>query len=175
MFKLVNKNATQQNDLLLPLEVKGYATSFDAAFGAMKADTKQLGPALFDHDKETTLFFEKSLLQKVDVFWIAMDFGELFWIDDVKIWRRIDFRKPTYAQSEAFGFLHHFTIALSEDNVHWFLVAAEQGFNIGSRYFYEAKFNPRKARYVRLNMFSDDKEYFSMSQIEVFGQKVSEK
>jgi hypothetical protein len=171
VFELINKTSNPQSDLSLPLTVRGYGTSFDDAFKQANPDARFLVPALFDHDKETTLFFEQSLLRNLDVLWIAMDFGKLFWIDDIKIWRRIDFRKPDYAKTEAFGFLHHFNIALSEDNKQWFIVASEQGFDIESQYFYEAKFNPFKARYVRLSIFSEDLKYFSISQIEVFGKK----
>jgi hypothetical protein len=91
-------------------------------------------------------------------------------MDNIKIWRRIDYRKPEYAASEAFRFLSNFNISLSEDDKHWFLLSSKENFDIGNQYFYEAKASGKKARYLKVNILWNDERDFSISEIQAFGK-----
>jgi hypothetical protein len=173
VFKLVKKELVKKSELLFPLKLVGYNASVNMYNDLNIRSPQAEASVLFDKNKWTSWFVARNILDKTDVFSIVMDFGGLFLMDNVKIWRKIDFRKPNDFGSEAFGFLHNFSLSISEDNVHWSMISSQTNFDIGDTYFYEEKFSPHKARYVRLNIFSDDFRYFSISEIEVFGQKLS--
>ena len=129
--------------------------------------------SLFNNEKEDWYVFDgKDNLNRSEILRVWMDFGDLFLMKDIKIWRKIDFRKPDYFSEDLFPFLKNFNVELSEDNKNWFMVASEKGFEVGGRYFYDLKLKPRQARYVRLNVFSENLKYLLISEIEVFGEKV---
>jgi hypothetical protein len=175
VFELVNKDIAQKNDLSFPITFSKSMASFSYVPLFYKEEDILGASALFDKDKDTIWSVKKDIFNKIDTFWIWMDAGNLFWIDNIKIWRRVDFRKPDYVAKNAFKFLYNFNIELSEDNKHWFMVASKQGFDIDSQYYYELKMDHKKVRYIRLNFFVDNVDDLSISEIEVFGNKVVKK
>jgi hypothetical protein len=158
-------------DLIFSLPYKKIKASVDYHAVFDGKEPKVGVSALHDKDKETAWFIKNDAILKKDVFSVWIDLGELFFINDIKLWRKIDFRKPGYAGSENFKFLSNFNIEISEDNNRWVIESSENNFIIGNKYYYESKFNDKKARYIRVNIFSEDLKEFSISEIEVFGRR----
>jgi hypothetical protein len=172
IFKLFQKNSLGKTDLLLPLVVRDSQVTvrYVPTFGL--TDHNMNAPVLFDYDKGTVWGVGADILRHVDTFWVWLDLGELASIERLKLWRKVDFRKPDYAPLEAFKFLSHFNIEISEDNKNWRMVTSEKGVKLENDYFYLAKIGNQKARYIRVNAFVDNPVNLSISEIEVFGKKL---
>jgi len=170
VYRLAQKQANQASDLIFPIDIMKDNELFTTSVSEIN---KQFGVSvLFDKDKDSIWFVDNQALNKKNVYSIMINLGDLYAVNDIKIWRRIDFRKPDYSDTVGFRFLENFNVELSVDRRQWAMVASEQHFGIENQYYFEAKMKPQKARYVRINMYSDTLQYFAMSEIEVFGEKV---
>jgi hypothetical protein len=174
IFKLAKKERNQKSELSFPIELKQSLASFSYLPELNGAEIILGAPALFDKDKETSWSVAQDIIRKVDTFWIWMDLGALYSLDNIKFWRKIDFRKPEYAEKNAFAFLNNFNVELSPDNKSWFIAVSKNNFEYKNKSYYESNLDYKKARYIRFNFFVSKAQDLSISEIEVFGKKVGE-
>lgn len=138
----------------------------DAAFFTKK---------MLDQDKGTVWVNAQYVRFEHDVFWILFDFGKIYSVDELRLWRRIDFRIPGFYTDVNLGFIKKFNIQFSQDGKKWTLVASENNYRLNGRDFYSlTRFKDNKMRYVRINVVPDSNADEYISQIEVFGKPIKE-
>lgn len=172
VFQLFNKDSSKKTDIQFPVEIDKITASINYYSPYEGPEPKTGIRALKDKDKETTWIVREDALTQSNIFWIILDLGQEFAIENVKIWRKIDFRIPEYFNKQSYGFIENFNIQLSVDKKNWFLSKSNHDFLIHNQNYVEFKLENQKARYIKLTVFKNNEKEFGISDIDVFGYKV---
>jgi hypothetical protein len=173
VFKLTNKQEKKESDIKFPIEPKGAISSLVYNNEYNIEEVKGGVGALFDHDKETSWFATKHNTFVTNVFWIKINLGGEFTIDNIKVWRAIDFRVPEYFSKRHNFFPENFNIKFSEDGKLWTLGKSEYNYSSTTENYYNAVFIGKKARYIMIDVLLEKNTSFYISEVEIFGKKVA--
>ncbi len=172
VFRLSNKDSGTESDLVFPIEPKGAESSLIYR-SQHKTDEITMGVgALFDYDKETSWFATAKNTFSTSNFWVKIDLGKEYRINNIKIWRTIDFRVPDYVSKRHNLFPLNFNIKLSDDGKKWSLEKHESHYRLNQDSYYNAKMEGKKARYIMINVLLQKNQSFFISEVEVFGKEV---
>jgi hypothetical protein len=172
VFKLTKKDPGKESDLVFPIEPKG-AVSSVVYRGNYKMDEVTGGVgALFDYDKETSWFATANNTFSTSNFWVKINLGKEYFINNIKMWRNIDFRVPEYVSKRHNIFPVNFNIKLSEDGEKWSLEKYESNYSLNQNSYYNAIMGGKKAQYIMINVLLQKNQSFFISEVEVFGKEV---
>ena len=172
VFKLEKKEKNKKSDLLFPIQPVGAVSSLVYRSQYNIEEVKGGLGALFDNDKETSWFATKGNIFNKNTFWVKIDLGQEYYIDNIKLWRTIDFRVPELFSQVRNIFPKNFNIKLSTDQKKWTIEASEKQYRLLGNNYYDAKFNHQKARYIMIDVFVDKADAFYISEVEIFGEQV---